>query len=140
MFFVEDLPFSKFSRRHTDKIVRDIFSEFEKPTTLFKTSVGVPPISKIEETDSAYLIHISLPGHNSESIDIDINTESKSFIINAKSAKSSNAVIALDYDLEYSLPGSIEAGSSDAKVKDGILTLTLKKAKALTKSYKIAVK
>jgi HSP20 family protein len=140
LFPFRESPFSKLSQRYIDNIEREIFADFERPASLFKTTTYFSPMSKIDETESTYSIHIVLPGHNSKSVDVDIKVESKSFIVTASSAKATIPEISSDYDLEYALPSGVDTDNIEAKITDGILTLTLKKITKSAKNYKVAVK
>lgn len=138
MLFIES-PFSKLAKKRLAEIDNEIFSDFDKSLwRSFKYSHS--SASKIEETESEYLVHISVPGHTSKSVEVDINAETKTFTVDAKSENSSNPTMAGDISHEYGLPSDVDVEGADATVKDGILTISFQKVKNSAKNYKVKVR
>lgn len=138
MLFIES-PFSKLAKKRIAEIENEVFSDFNKPLwKSFKYSYS--SASKIEETEAAYLVHISVPGHTSKSVEVDINAEAKTFTVEAKSENGSNPTMAGDISHEYELPSDVDVEGADATVKDGILTISFQKVKNSAKNYKVKVR
>jgi len=131
---------SLFAQRRLDQILDGAFREMSTPAVWQSTLSKNRLASSIEETDTEYTVLIAVPGHTSKSVKIDLNLEMNRIDIVAKSEDSSNSKIAADYELMYSLPENADPEQTSAEVKDGILTLTIKKVIKTAKSIQVKVK
>ncbi len=102
------------------------------------------PSLDVAETDTAYTVTMDLPGVDKQHVDIDI--EGRRVSVSAKTASETEAApdqadrvlyrerAAARYARSFTLPADVDATQADAKLENGVLTLTLPKRAAKTAS------
>lgn len=135
-------------RKNYDPFV-DLFSPFTYPS-LRNSLFGFRNFSGMsdslsnysaKETDDAYLIRASLPGHTNETVDVQVEDE-KLRIEAHQSQEDSEITLINEHFFEFKLPKNCDSKNIEAKMENGILLVTLKKVnpkKEIT-STKIKVK
>ncbi len=101
------------------------------------------PSLDVSETDAAYAVTMDLPGVDKSNVDIDI--EGRRVSVKARTdrktdgdsasevdAKTSDRLlyserVAAHYARSFTLPAEVDATQADAKLENGVLTLTLPK-------------
>ena len=107
---------------------------FDTFNSMFNEAISREMRTDIEENDNQYLITVDIPGVKKEDIDISVldgtvtvsvkkvktENENKNYVIRERSVRSTSRSFYLD---------SIDENSIKAKYENGILTLTVSKAK-----------
>jgi len=115
-----------------------------KPTPEKKHSL--PAVNIIEEKDK-YILELAVPGINKE--DIDIKLEDKELIISSNTEKKDEDIeenfVKVEYNYDsfkrvFTIPDTVDTKSIDAKYKNGVLSLTLKKKDEAIKKGPISIK
>lgn len=101
-----------------------------------------PPMD-LTETADAYVVRLEVPGFAKESLEIDIN--GGNLRVTGKRGegedeKPGKEFLRASFTRSVTLPGELEEEGHRAELKDGILTVTLKKAAPRSKGFvKIAI-
>ncbi|MDY0330054.1 MAG: Hsp20/alpha crystallin family protein [Thiomonas sp.] len=125
-----------------DQAFRDFFAVSDNPDqSLKKLSMDVT------ETDKGYLVHADLPGVDKDAVKIQIDGARVS--ISAESKKEDEKTeggkviyrerSASQFYRSFELPAEIDSATAEAKLENGVLTLTLPR-KAQAAVQQIAVK
>lgn len=77
----------------------------------------------VKETDDSHIIWVSLPGHDSGTVQVSVE-DSRLTI----SAKGSSSPVGLDQIFKFKLPKGLDLKNIDAEMSNGVLCVTLKKA------------
>ncbi len=126
-----------------DELFNNYLNE-SKPTPEKKYSL--PAVNIIEEKDK-YILELAVPGINKE--DIDIKLEDKELIISSKAEKKDEDIeenfVRVEYNYDsfkriFTIPDTVDTKSIDAKYKNGVLYLTLKKKDEAIKKGPISIK
>mgnify|MGYP001231432571 FL=1 len=132
-----------------------IFDEFNKifngintyESTKTYNSIWEPAYN-IHEDDKNYYLSFDLPGIGKDSIDISISND---MLIVSGSRKSEsnhndnysrfNSIQYGNFQKSFNLPENVNQGKISAKMKDGVLNMTIKKSKNISDDIKkIAIK
>ena len=115
-----------------------------KPTIEKKFSH--PAVNIIEEPDK-YILELAVPGLNKE--EIDIKLEDKELIISSKAEIKDEEIqenfVRVEYNYDsfkrfFTIPNTIDTKNIDAKYKNGVLSLTLKKKEEAIKKGPVSIK
>jgi HSP20 family protein len=101
------------------------------------------PMADLSETDNAYVVHAELPGVQRDQIDVEL--QDRELLIsgeiqpaqNGHTHRSSRRTGRFEY--RTMLPGDVQAGSVNAQLSNGVLTVTIPKSET-AKPRKIEVK
>ncbi len=96
----------------------------------------VAPLMRFNETDSAFEMRLSLPGVEQKGLQVEV--ENNTLVIEAKRNDPEHAEMkcirqefpVVDYQAAYELPDDVDTSAINAKLSNGILTVTLKKREA----------
>lgn len=108
----------------------------EAPASTAVETKATTPHYKVTRSEGTYNVSIAMPGVNKQgvelSVDKDILTVSGTRVNRAPESwkRISRESVENDYRLRLRLADDIDAGKAEAKVADGILTLTLPQAEA----------
>ena len=100
-----------------------------------KEYVDYTPLADVIDTKQAVKLYLDLPGANKDCLDINIEdhvlkiTADTGIMYNGKS---------LRYNRSFSISDELDTSKADAKMKNGVLELTLPKAES-AKALKVAV-
>lgn len=92
------------------------------------------PFADVSETEDGYLIEADLPGVGKEQIDVQLND--RELIITGevreeeRERRHRRARRTGRFEFRTLLPGDVEADQVDARLRDGVLTVTIPKAQA----------
>jgi len=141
-------PFDEMERMFNDYISRGWMHPFRPDwPNLFKSAQpfeGKSPSVDVIERDDVVIVKAELPGVDKK--DIDVSVTNNTVTIKGKTSHEEKEekgdfyrceISRGSYSRTLSLPAEVDEGKSKAKVKDGILELTLPK---LTKSKRHSVK
>lgn len=155
-------PYRRMLRpRSIDELFDDMQKSFEDMMVPFFSETGWPyleyprgelgklPHADIEETDAAYVVTAEMPGIQKENIEVKL-TDDNTVEISGKSATQKKETKGklireerskTDFFRRFVLEHEVNADSVDAKVENGVLTLTLpKRAVESTKVKKVQIK
>ena len=95
---------------------------------------AVSPLVDIFENDDEILLHVDMPGVAKENISVNIDN-GKLFLSGVRTVENSGAVqweefTDVEYQRTFSVPQSIDVGTVNAEMKDGVLRLHLPKSEA----------
>jgi HSP20 family protein len=95
------------------------------------TGVWTPPVD-IEETDDAFIVEAELPDVKRDDVSVELNGEELSIHGEIKQRERTGILRRQtrrtgQFDYRVTLPGKVDADSTDASLKDGVLRLTLRK-------------
>ena len=95
---------------------------------------AVSPLVDIFENDDKILLHVDMPGVAKENISVNIDN-GKLFLSGVRTMENSGAVqweefTDVEYQRTFSVPQSIDVGTVNAELKDGVLRLHLPKSEA----------
>ena len=133
MALVRWQPFREMSslQRDMNRWFDDMFTSvapLERMGTMFA------PSAELEETDTAYILKLEVPGIDPKDIDIDVTADTVSVSGERKSESKSDENGMTRTEFHYGqfrrvipLPGDIDNHSAAADYRDGILSLTLPK-------------
>jgi HSP20 family protein len=139
-----------------DRLFDDAFDRFFAAPALSDAPAVLRPSLDVSETDTQYLVTLDVPGVTREDIQVSVDGRKVSIVAESKpqSAKSEAAkdeaapAAAADvaaaptervilrertfasYARSFTLPAEIDQGASQAKLENGVLTLTLAKRSA----------
>jgi len=128
----------------------NIFDEFNKifngidtyKSTKTYNSIWEPAYD-IHEDDKNYYLSFDLPGINKDSIDISISNDMLIISGNRKSESNHNdnysrfnSIQYGDFQKSFNLPENVNQDKISAKMKDGVLTMTIKKSKNISEDMK----
>jgi HSP20 family protein len=98
------------------------------------TSDAAPwvPMADIEETEDAWIITAELPGVSSDDINVEVNDNELAITGEIKERERKGILRRRtrrvgEFELRVTLPGQINAEAMDARLDDGILTVTVPK-------------
>ncbi len=133
--------------RHFDRMFDDAFDHlFAQPST-DSAPVRRPAID-VSESDAAYVVTLDVPGVTREDVKVSIDGRRVSIVAEARSAEAAASETAAaqapetakpaertilreravaSYARSFTLQAEIDQGSSQAKLDNGVLTLTLAK-------------
>lgn len=108
---------------------------------------GFIPNVNLKETDEAYILSAELPGLSKEKLDISVTEDEVTLKGERKEMKEEKGENWHRHESAYGafqrsipLPGTVNANMAEAKMRDGILTLTLPKSEeAKKRGVKITV-
>jgi HSP20 family protein len=131
--------------RHFDRLFDDAFGHIFAQPTADSAPVRRPAID-VAESDTAYVVTLDVPGVTREDVKVSIDGRSVSIVAearaetpdaaatdaNADAAKTSERVILREravasFARSFTLQSEIDQSSSQAKLDNGVLTLTLAK-------------
>ena len=147
MALVRWQPFREMSslQRDMNRWFDDMFTSV---APLDRMGAMFAPSAELEETDTAYILKLEVPGIDAKDIDIDVTTDTVSVSGERKSERTSDDNGMTRTEFHYGqfrrvipLPGDIDNHSVSADYRDGILSLTLPKIEKEeeTKSVKVSV-
>ena len=133
--------------RHFDRLFDDAFGQFFAQPTADAVPVRRPAID-VAESDSAYVVTLDVPGVGREDVKVSIDGRSVSIVAEARAEtppaeaptdapKASERVILREratasFARSFTLQSEIDQASSQAKLDNGVLTLTLAKRSPAT--------
>ena len=129
--------------RHFDRLVDNAFDQlFAQPAAADAAPVRRPAID-VSESERGYVVTLDVPGVNREDVKVSIDGRRVSIVAEARAAeapaaetaeaaKSGDRVILREralasYARSFTLQSEIDQASSQAKLDNGVLTLTLVK-------------
>ena len=155
-------PYRRMMRpRSIDELFDEMQKSFEDMMVPFFSETGWPyleysrgelgkiPYADIEETDAAYIVTADMPGIQKENIDVKL-TDDNTLEISGKSSTQKKETKGklireerskTDFFRRFVLEHEVKADSVDAKVENGVLTITLpKKTEEVAKVKKVQIK
>lgn len=134
------VPFSPLARCRGD--VWNWFDEFFSPAT----NAPLIPAIDVEETDEAICVHAEIPGVDPQEVDVSIRDN----VLTLRGEKHQDETSKTgnyhrverrwgSFWRELALPADVDASRVEAKVHNGVLTITLPKAEAV-KPKRIEIK
>jgi HSP20 family molecular chaperone IbpA len=99
-----------------------------------RTIPAIAPLVDIFENDDEILLHVDMPGVDKNNISVNIDN-GKLYLSGVRNMQSSGAVqweefSDVEYQRTFSVPQSIDIGTVNAEMKDGVLRLHLPKSEA----------
>jgi HSP20 family molecular chaperone IbpA len=99
-----------------------------------RTIPAIAPLVDIFENDDEILLHVDMPGVDKNDISVNIDN-GKLYLSGVRNMQSSGAVqweefSDVEYQRTFSVPQSIDIGTVNAEMKDGVLRLHLPKSEA----------
>jgi len=137
-------------RQEVDRLFEDFFRGWPKPWTggwLTPGEGGFSPVVDLKETEKEFLLTAEVPGIQKDELDVQIMDESVTIRGERREEKETKEQSYHYKESSYGsfqrvvpLPARILADKAKAKMKDGVLTLTLPKAEpAKSRAVKIKV-
>jgi HSP20 family protein len=134
-------------RSHMDQVLGSVLAPVRRRYETFKDFyVGVYPHVNLYETDEAVLITAELPGVKAEDLEISIKNDNLTLAGEKKIAERPEEAnfyrkerLAGTFRKSVALPVKVDSEKSEAKLKNGILTITIPKA-AEAKARTISIK
>jgi HSP20 family protein len=83
-----------------------------------------------DETDAAYVLTLALPGFKKGEVDVEVRDDTLAVFASRKGTKTDHASDRHTVQRSITLPGDIDAAKIEARLEDGVLTLTLPKTAA----------
>jgi HSP20 family protein len=101
------------------------------------------PLADVEETDDAYIIDVELPGVAESDVNIEANGREVTVTGELKVRERKGILRRRtrrvgEFEYSVTLPGDIDADNVDARMKNGVLTITVPKSQR-SKPRKISV-
>ena len=120
----------------------DLFNDLFRPP-LVETTTWLAPIS-IWEGEDHFSVEVELPGVHNDDIDVTVEKNVLQVTAQRKPPEDERTYLHLErrhgkLERTFSLPDTVDAGSVEAELKDGVLHITLAK-KPETQPKKISVK
>ncbi|MFL6626409.1 MAG: Hsp20/alpha crystallin family protein [Vitreoscilla sp.] len=147
MFIVPVSRRSAVRARHFDRLFDDAFGHIFAQPAADAAPVRRPAID-VAESDTAYVVTLDVPGVSREDVKVSIDGRSVSIVAEARAeapvaaegaeaAKQPERVIlreraAASFARSFTLQSEIDQASSQAKLDNGVLTLTLAKRSPAT--------
>lgn len=94
----------------------------------FNLNYGTP---KVTRKDGALLTEVALPGYSKE--DVNVTVEGRTLTIAAEIAEADQTFFKKTFKKMYELPDDVDADQINAKLENGLLTLTMGKTEKVTK-------
>ncbi len=120
--------------------LRQVAEMYDLMNQLMQDFVGEPggamPFAvpaDLEESDEAYLVEIDIPGVSPDDIDISLR-ENELRVTGESKERERKGILrrrarrAGQFELMMTLPGPVDPDKVDARLHDGVLTITLRKA------------
>jgi HSP20 family protein len=109
----------------------DPFREFE---TLYRTTVWAP-LADVTETDSAYVLELDVPGVQREDVTVDLTGTSLSITGERKERETEGVSHRRTrrtgkFAYRLTLPRNLDGDNVEAKLVDGVLTVSVPKSEA----------
>lgn len=79
-----------------------------------------------EITDDSQRIHISLPGHSKESVDVSVNSETRSIHVVSYPEKAVNKIVARNKSYEFKVPAVANLETVTCEMTCGVLVIDIK--------------
>lgn len=131
------------------RIVESIFRDFIAPAAqaaaLTREEGTVSPRIDVSENEQAFVVHAEMPGVKKE--DVKVSIENKRVTIEAETKREEekqageNVVCtertARKFRRSFVLPTEVDDSAAEARLEDGILTLTLPKKQATAKQLTV---
>lgn len=120
-------------RERMDRLVREAVEGVTPAARLKEKGVVWVPAADVIETDSAYLILVELPGFSLEDVSVEINGDDLWILGERPFRCEEGAVYQIlersygQFARKFSLPRSADHSDVSALLKDGLLTLTVRK-------------
>lgn len=112
-----------------------LFVDFEFANPYADTASDAWPPVTLQDTGTGFLIRLDVPGLDPKSLDVNVD-ESTITIKGEREDKAPEGYTvhrkersAYRFTRSFSLPAKVEAEKAEAEVKNGVLTITLPKAK-----------
>lgn len=133
-------------KSHTSGTAPSLFDPFRRMGT--RLAEWVAPLSEAASTEDAYRIAVELPGVEEKDIDVSVDDG----VVTMKGEKRSEREDKGDtwffsereygsFSRSFRLPPDADQGAVDADLKDGVLTITVKKrAKATPEASKVKIR
>lgn len=125
--------------RGLDRLFDDTFERWFSGASASDSGTRSPALD-VTESERAYTVHMDLPGVSKSDVKVAIdgrrvNIEARTSSTDEK--KAGDRVLyrerqACSYSRSFTLPAEIDQGESQAKLDNGVLTLTLTKRRAST--------
>ena len=151
MFIVPVARRSAVRARHFDRLFDDAFGHLFAQPTADAAPVRRPAID-VAESDSGYVVTLDVPGVGREDVKVSIDGRTVSIVAEARAEtpaadastdaaaeapKASERVILREratggFARSFTLPSEIDQASSQARLDNGVLTLTLSKRSPAT--------
>jgi len=139
MFIVPVSRHAAVRARHFDRLFDDAFGQvFARPTA--DAAPARRPAIDVSESDSGYVVTLDVPGVTREDVKVSIDGRRVSVVAEARVAETPKAgerVILREragasFARSFTLPSEIDQASSQARLDNGVLTLTLAKRSPAT--------
>jgi HSP20 family protein len=125
-----------------DRLMRSAL--VETPAQRWAQHVGAPA-TDIEETANEYVLTLDLPGHSPDSVNVKVDGDTLTVQSERKHAAGDRRPLRNErafgvFARSFVLPDTVDASKCDAKLEQGVLTITLGKreeAKPRTISIKV---
>ena len=126
-----------------DELFNNFLREFKTPAQVEYTQ---PAVNIIDEKDK-YVLELAVPGVDKK--DIDIKLEDNELIISSNTENKKEEVeenfVRMEYNYNsfkrvFTIPDTVDTKKIDAKYKDGILRITLKKKEEAIKKGPMSIK
>ena len=138
MFIVPVARRSAVRARHLDRLFDDAFGHIFAQPAADAAPVRRPAID-VAESDTAYVVTLDVPGVSREDVKVSIDGRSVSIVAEARTEapKAGERVILREravasFARSFTLQSEIDQSSSQAKLDNGVLTLTLAKRSPAT--------
>jgi HSP20 family protein len=94
----------------------------------FNLNYGSPKVTK---KDSSLLVEVALPGYTKDEVSVEV--EGRTLTIAAEIAEADQTFFKKTFKKMYELPDDVDADQINAKLENGLLTLTMGKTEKVTK-------
>ena len=113
---------------------------------LRKTHFGMPKVD-VKQNGDTYVLDMDLPGLTEKDVDLslkdNVRTISSTHEEKKENKKNSEWIVhertSSSFSRSFTLPDDVEGSKISASFKNGVLTITMPRNKALTESKKIAI-
>jgi len=130
-----------------DRFLDDAFDRFFTAPVVNDAPAVRRPSLDVSETDSQYVVTLDVPGVTREDVQVSVDGRKVSIVAESKTPAAKEEATASDaatpservilreravasYARSFTLPAEIDQGTSQAKLENGVLTLTLAKRSA----------
>jgi HSP20 family protein len=129
-----------------DRFLDDAFDRFFTAPVVNDAPAVRRPSLDVSETDSQYVVTLDVPGVTREDVQVSVDGRKVSIVAESKAPAAKDEAAAADaapservilrertaasYARSFTLPAEIDQSASQAKLENGVLTLTLAKRSA----------